>query len=155
MSMPLCTWYHAGVSVDACRALREAWKFLLGVYKPGSTSAERQALMRSRQERYLALRQQWQSITAEQAGKNSKWRERKTRVDKDVRRTDRWGSCVVMGRGWRFGEGGCWAAGVVLVCCCWAAGVVLVCCCWAAECVNMWGGVGDRGGCGAVLLLSS
>lgn len=68
---------------------REAWKILLGLYKPRSTSAERQALMRSRQERYLALRQQWQSITAEQAGKNSKWRERKTRVDKDVRRTDR------------------------------------------------------------------
>ncbi len=38
---------------------------------------------------YAALRQQWASLTPGQEARFSKWRERRSRVDKDVRRTDR------------------------------------------------------------------
>lgn len=65
----------------------EVWKFLLGLHAVGSTRAERAEAVEGRLKRYLVLRRQWQSIGDEQAGKFSKWRERKTMVDKDVRRT--------------------------------------------------------------------
>ena len=68
---------------------REGWKHLLGVYPPMSTAAERTALMCQRRRQYDALRRQWKSITPVQAARFDKWRERSSRVDKDVRRTDR------------------------------------------------------------------
>lgn len=68
---------------------REAWKFLLGVYPAGSTALQRKRLMDKNRERYVVLKQQWESINKDQAKRFAKWRERKSRVEKDVRRTDR------------------------------------------------------------------
>ena len=65
----------------------EAWKFLLGLHSPGETRAERAAGVDQRLKQYLVLKRQWQSIGEKQAGRFSKWKERKSMVDKDVRRT--------------------------------------------------------------------
>jgi len=46
----------------------------------------RQAARRSD---YGRLKEQWRSISKAQAARFSKWRERRSRVDRDVRRTDR------------------------------------------------------------------
>jgi hypothetical protein len=67
----------------------EAWKFLLGVYRPGSSSSTRQQEQQQQQQQYLALKAQWQSIGPDQAKRFSKWRDRRSRIDKDVQRTDR------------------------------------------------------------------
>lgn len=42
-----------------------------------------------RRAEYCRLRAQWTTIGAAQAARFAKWRERRGRVDKDVRRTDR------------------------------------------------------------------
>ena len=67
----------------------KVWKYLLGIELPDMTSADRHTRMEERKLLYLSLRNQWQSISRLQASKFSKWRERKSRVEKDVRRTDR------------------------------------------------------------------
>lgn len=68
---------------------QEVWKFLLGYYKFDSTYAERQYLSLIKKEEYQILKSQWQSISQTQAKKFSKFRERKSRIEKDVVRTDR------------------------------------------------------------------
>ncbi|KAL6757630.1 RabGAP/TBC protein [Haematococcus lacustris] len=68
---------------------RDAWRYLLGLHAPGSSAAERAAAAADRRRQYHSLRSQWQSIGAVQAARFSHWRERRVRVDKDVRRTDR------------------------------------------------------------------
>ncbi|PRW58614.1 TBC1 domain family member 17-like [Chlorella sorokiniana] len=67
----------------------EAWKLLLGVHAPGATRVERAAAAAERRRRYQAMRAQWRAMDGEQMAHCSKWRERCTRIDKDVRRTDR------------------------------------------------------------------
>jgi hypothetical protein len=54
-----------------------------------STAAERVALRDRKRAEYVTLKQQWQSISPAQEANWSKWRERKTRVDKDVVRSKR------------------------------------------------------------------
>lgn len=78
--------FYSGVEAEL---RREAWKFLLGLHKPDSSAAERRDLVRDRKQSYDVLRRQWTSITEQQASRFGKWKERKSRVDKDVRRTDR------------------------------------------------------------------
>lgn len=78
--------FYSGVEPEL---RREAWKFLLGLYKADSTASERRQLVRERRTEYETLRRQWTSITEQQASRFAKWQERKSRVDKDVRRTDR------------------------------------------------------------------
>ncbi|MEW5299530.1 MAG: hypothetical protein WDW36_002538 [Sanguina aurantia] len=68
---------------------REVYKYLLGIYSTGATAVQRAGVMRARQLEYDALRQQWMSIGRRQASRFSKWTDRRERVDKDVRRTDR------------------------------------------------------------------
>ncbi|BDA49286.1 TBC1 domain family member 15 [Coccomyxa sp. Obi] len=68
---------------------REVWKFLLGLYPADSTALERAAILKEKKRRYATIKSQWTSIGPEQAAKWSKWRERRSRVEKDVRRTDR------------------------------------------------------------------
>lgn len=78
--------FHGGME----HSLRqEVWKFLLGYYKFDSTYAERQYLVLIKKEEYQILKSQWQSISQTQAKKFSKFRERKSRIEKDVVRTDR------------------------------------------------------------------
>ncbi|MEW5312825.1 MAG: hypothetical protein WDW38_004430 [Sanguina aurantia] len=68
---------------------REVYKYLLGIYSTGSTAVQRAGVMSARLSEYDALRQQWMSIGRRQASRFSKWTDRRERVDKDVRRTDR------------------------------------------------------------------
>lgn len=67
----------------------EVWKFLLGHFPFGSTHKEREELVVRKHEEYRILKAQWQSISAEQAKRFTKFRERKSRIEKDVVRTDR------------------------------------------------------------------
>ncbi|CAN1120625.1 TBC1 domain family member 15 [Linum perenne] len=68
---------------------KEVWPFLLGYHHYESTYADRENLKISKGTEYLILKQQWQSISSEQAKKFTKFRERKGLIDKDVVRTDR------------------------------------------------------------------
>ncbi|MCO5569513.1 hypothetical protein L7F22_023226 [Adiantum nelumboides] len=68
---------------------REVWKFLLGYHHYDSTYAEREELCTKQYKEYKLLKAQWQTISAEQAKRFAKFRERKSRVEKDVVRTDR------------------------------------------------------------------
>ncbi|KAI8022895.1 TBC1 domain family member 15 [Camellia lanceoleosa] len=67
----------------------EVWPFLLGYHAYDSTSAEREYLMSVKKSEYEAIKNQWQSISTEQAKRFTKFRERKGLIDKDVVRTDR------------------------------------------------------------------
>eukprot|EP00884_Botryococcus_braunii_P015793 jgi/Botrbrau1/2898/Bobra.0036s0039.2 len=78
--------FHSGLEASV---RKEAWLFLLGVFSFSSTHQERELGMRRLRKKYRTLKRQWTSITPEQAANDSKWRERRVRVDKDVWRTDR------------------------------------------------------------------
>lgn len=67
---------------------KEVWKLLLGMYPAGRTGAHRHAFLQQRRQEYDRIKAQWTSITDCQAKRNSKWRERWSKVDKDVRRSD-------------------------------------------------------------------
>lgn len=58
--------FYAGVEPNI---RKEAWKFLLGMYPKGSTSAYRSNLLAKRCEEYTHLKAQWTSITEKQAAK--------------------------------------------------------------------------------------
>uniref|UniRef100_A0A2P2MEV4 TBC1 domain family member 15 n=1 Tax=Rhizophora mucronata TaxID=61149 RepID=A0A2P2MEV4_RHIMU len=68
---------------------REVWMFLLGYYAYDSTYAEREYLRSMKRLEYETIKQQWQSISPDQAKRFTKFRERKGLIDKDVVRTDR------------------------------------------------------------------
>lgn len=104
MALPcLCAHTNTGAEPSA---RREVWKFLLGVYPHGSSAASRQQQRQRQAQQYAALRGQWASIGPDQARRWAKWRERRSRIDKDVRRTDRWGVGGGRGFGQGAGEGG-------------------------------------------------
>ncbi|XP_034243519.1 TBC1 domain family member 15 [Thrips palmi] len=78
--------FHGGVSPT----LRyEVWKFLLGYYPWNSTYAERMHLRKAKVEEYFKMKQQWKSMTPGQEERFSDFRDRKSLIDKDVKRTDR------------------------------------------------------------------
>ncbi|KAJ7978962.1 RabGAP/TBC domain-containing protein [Quillaja saponaria] len=68
---------------------KEAWGFLLGYHSYDSTYAEREYLKSVKKSEYETIKNQWQSISQEQAKRFTKFRERKGLIDKDVVRTDR------------------------------------------------------------------
>ncbi|KAL8136088.1 hypothetical protein AgCh_010621 [Apium graveolens] len=68
---------------------KEVWTLLLGYYGHDSTYAEREYMMAVKKTEYETIKKQWQSISAEQAKRFTKFRERKGLIDKDVVRTDR------------------------------------------------------------------
>ncbi|XP_065849467.1 uncharacterized protein [Euphorbia lathyris] len=68
---------------------REVWPILLGYHSYNSTFAERECLRYTKKLEYETVKNQWQSISPEQAKRFTKFRERKGLVDKDVVRTDR------------------------------------------------------------------
>nr|CAB3447686.1 unnamed protein product [Digitaria exilis] len=68
---------------------KEVWKFLLGCHEYDSTYAEREYLAAMKRAEYEAIKSQWKSISATQAKRFTKFRERKGLIDKDVVRTDR------------------------------------------------------------------
>ncbi|KAF8034512.1 hypothetical protein BT93_C0740 [Corymbia citriodora subsp. variegata] len=71
------------------RLRREVWALLLGYHSFDSTYAERDYLRSMKKSEYETIKHQWQSISAEQAKRFTKFRERKGLIDKDVVRTDR------------------------------------------------------------------
>ncbi|KAK1418467.1 hypothetical protein QVD17_27612 [Tagetes erecta] len=68
---------------------KEVWAFLLGYYSYDSTYAEREYFVSVKKSEYETIKNQWQSISPEQAKRFTKFRERKGLIDKDVVRTDR------------------------------------------------------------------
>lgn len=68
---------------------KEAWKFLLGYFPWDSTEADRVRILREKRDEYEIYKNQWKSITPAQAANFEKFRERLSRVEKDVIRTDR------------------------------------------------------------------
>ncbi|XP_022143099.1 TBC1 domain family member 15 isoform X1 [Momordica charantia] len=68
---------------------KEVWAFLLGYHAYDSTYAEREYLKSIKRSEYLTIKNQWQSISPEQAKRFTKFKERKGLIEKDVVRTDR------------------------------------------------------------------
>ncbi|CAN4113035.1 unnamed protein product [Withania somnifera] len=68
---------------------KEVWRFLLGYHSYDSTYAGRKYLMSIKKSEYETIKNQWKSITKEQAKRFTKFRERKALIEKDVVRTDR------------------------------------------------------------------
>lgn len=68
---------------------KEIWAFLLGYYAHDSTYAERQHVMAVMKSEYETIKNQWQSISPEQAKRFTKFKERKGLIERDVVRTDR------------------------------------------------------------------
>uniref|UniRef100_A0A665VLP1 TBC1 domain family member 15 n=1 Tax=Echeneis naucrates TaxID=173247 RepID=A0A665VLP1_ECHNA len=73
-----------------CHAIRkEAWKFLLGYFPWNSTLEERKALQRNKTDEYFRMKLQWKSLSEEQEKRNSRLRDYRSLIEKDVNRTDR------------------------------------------------------------------
>ncbi|KAI3754365.1 hypothetical protein L1987_54147 [Smallanthus sonchifolius] len=68
---------------------KEVWPFLLGYYSYDSTYAEREYVVSAKKSEYETIKNQWQSISPEQAKRFTKFRERNVLIEKDVVRTDR------------------------------------------------------------------
>lgn len=78
--------FYGGVDHDL---RKEVWPFLLGYYAYDSTYAEREYLQSVKKSEYEVIKNQWKSISQEQAKRFTKFRERKGLIEKDVVRTDR------------------------------------------------------------------
>ncbi|XP_062277224.1 TBC1 domain family member 15 [Scomber scombrus] len=73
-----------------CHALRkEVWKFLLGYFPWNSTLEERKVLQRAKTDEYFKMKLQWKSVSEEQEKRNSRLRDYRSLIEKDVNRTDR------------------------------------------------------------------
>ncbi|XP_074521317.1 TBC1 domain family member 15 [Halichoeres trimaculatus] len=73
-----------------CHSLRkEAWKFLLGYFPWDSTLEERKTLQRNKTDEYFRMKLQWKSVSEEQERRNSRLRDYRSLIEKDVNRTDR------------------------------------------------------------------
>ncbi|OCT88929.1 TBC1 domain family member 15 [Xenopus laevis] len=73
-----------------CHALRkEVWKFLLGYFPWDSTREERAQLQKRKTDEYFRMKLQWKSVSEEQEKRNSKLRDYRSLIEKDVNRTDR------------------------------------------------------------------
>ncbi|XP_061578270.1 TBC1 domain family member 15 [Cololabis saira] len=73
-----------------CHAVRKnAWKFLLGYFPWSSTLEERKHLLRAKTDEYFRMKLQWKSVSEEQERRNSRLRDYRSLIEKDVNRTDR------------------------------------------------------------------
>ncbi|XP_047452999.1 TBC1 domain family member 15 [Mugil cephalus] len=73
-----------------CHAVRkEAWKFLLGYFPWDSSTEERKTLQRLKTDEYFRMKLQWKSVSEEQEKRNSRLRDYRSLIEKDVNRTDR------------------------------------------------------------------
>ncbi|CAL8263677.1 unnamed protein product [Merluccius merluccius] len=73
-----------------CHMLRkDVWKFLLGYFPWDSTLEERKALQRAKTDEYFRMKLQWKSVSEEQERRNSRLRDNRSLIEKDVNRTDR------------------------------------------------------------------
>lgn len=58
--------FSAGVEP---KARKEIWKYLLGLYPPGKTAAQRQTLLQELRAEYEQIKAQWTSITDRQSAR--------------------------------------------------------------------------------------
>ncbi|NWR91922.1 TBC15 protein, partial [Furnarius figulus] len=73
-----------------CHTLRkEAWKFLLGYFPWNSSKEERANLQKRKTDEYFRMKLQWKSVSEEQEKRNSRLRDYRSLIEKDVNRTDR------------------------------------------------------------------
>ncbi|KAK7996252.1 GTPase-activating protein GYP7 [Apiospora marii] len=83
--------FHGGLDAeDGVR--KEAWLFLLGVYDWYSTAEERKAQIASLRDEYVKLKASWWDRLVDLGGEGEEgewWREQRSRIEKDVHRTDR------------------------------------------------------------------
>lgn len=77
--------FHGGLEPPV-RA--EAWLFLLGVYPWDSDKVERLSLIAEKRNEYYRLKRQWWEDINRQ-NKDEFWKDQKSRIEKDVLRTDR------------------------------------------------------------------
>ncbi|QPC78534.1 hypothetical protein HYE68_009286 [Fusarium pseudograminearum] len=83
--------FHGGLDPDD-GVRKEAWLFLLGVYEWYSTADERKAQIASLRDHYYKLKLSWWERLEGDGGEGEIgewWREQKSRIEKDVHRTDR------------------------------------------------------------------
>ncbi|XP_048865269.1 TBC1 domain family member 15 isoform X1 [Brienomyrus brachyistius] len=70
-------------------ARREGWKFLLGYLPWDTTREERKGLQKRKTDEYFRMKLQWKSVSEEQERRNSRLRDYRSLIEKDVNRTDR------------------------------------------------------------------
>ncbi|XP_058430579.1 TBC1 domain family member 15 isoform X8 [Marmota monax] len=68
---------------------KQAWKFLLGYFPWESTKDERTQLQKQKTDEYFRMKLQWKSVSEEQEKRNSRLRDYRSLIEKDVNRTDR------------------------------------------------------------------
>ncbi|XP_074082264.1 TBC1 domain family member 15 isoform X2 [Macrotis lagotis] len=68
---------------------KQAWKFLLGYFPWDSTKEERTHLQKLKTDEYFRMKLQWKSVSEEQEKRNSRLRDYRNLIEKDVNRTDR------------------------------------------------------------------
>ncbi|XP_040837529.1 TBC1 domain family member 15 isoform X6 [Ochotona curzoniae] len=68
---------------------KQAWKFLLGYFPWDSTKEERAQLQKQKTDEYFRMKLQWKSVSEEQEKRNSRLRDYRSLIEKDVNRTDR------------------------------------------------------------------
>ncbi|KAL2776018.1 TBC1 domain family member 15 isoform 8 [Daubentonia madagascariensis] len=68
---------------------KQAWKFLLGYFPWDSTKEERTQLQKQKTDEYFRMKLQWKSVSEEQEKRNSRLRDYRSLIEKDVNRTDR------------------------------------------------------------------
>nr|XP_043891171.1 TBC1 domain family member 15 isoform X1 [Solea senegalensis] len=68
---------------------KEAWKFLLGYFPWDSSLEDRKFLQRQKTDEYFRMKLQWKSVSEEQEKRNSRLRDYRSLIEKDVNRTDR------------------------------------------------------------------
>ncbi|XP_018326722.1 TBC1 domain family member 15 isoform X2 [Agrilus planipennis] len=68
---------------------KEVWKYLLDYYPWNSTHEERSKIIEKKKAEYYTMKRQWSTMSQIQEDNFSDFRERKSLIEKDVRRTDR------------------------------------------------------------------
>ncbi|KAL0967243.1 hypothetical protein UPYG_G00249720 [Umbra pygmaea] len=73
-----------------CHAARkDGWKFLLGYMPWDSTVEDRRSLTTRKTDEYFRMKLQWKSVSEDQEKRNSRLRDHRSLIEKDVKRTDR------------------------------------------------------------------
>eukprot|EP01028_Stygiella_incarcerata_P009467 TRINITY_DN4500_c0_g1_i1.p1 TRINITY_DN4500_c0_g1~~TRINITY_DN4500_c0_g1_i1.p1 ORF type:complete len:641 (-),score=167.67 TRINITY_DN4500_c0_g1_i1:127-1908(-) len=85
-SIMLAQIFHRGLSMEA---RKDAWPYLLEMYSWGSSEEEKASKEKELRDSYQVIKSQWSSMSPVQIERNSHFQDRKSRIEKDVVRTDR------------------------------------------------------------------
>ncbi|XP_032894073.1 TBC1 domain family member 15 [Amblyraja radiata] len=73
-----------------CHTVRKvAWKFLLNFFPWDSTKEDRKLLTKRKIDEYFRMKLQWKSVSEEQEKRNTRLKDYRSLIEKDVNRTDR------------------------------------------------------------------